>query len=156
MSIMELDPPDYWLVDYPDEPDPRLPLRRVWVVAPLVHEKGHQVLLVRVNPPHRVGFKEHDFVVLEPRHYGLTLDPVRAGATRVNICTYHGQYRGQSTVTAHEMRLHWVGAVINREDWALDAQAHLDQSGGLPPWAYQEGRPDAPPERPCRWRRARP
>lgn len=152
MGIMELDPPDYWLLDDPDGPATLRPPRRLWLVAPLTHEKGHQVLLVRVNPPHRVGFMDHDFVVLEPLRYDNSLWPTRVGATRVNLYLYHGQYRGQAEVGVGELSLHTRGAAISRDDWAMEAQAYLLAHGGLPDWAKSDSRPDAPPERPsARW-----
>ena len=153
MSIMELDPPDYWLVDCPDGDPPARPVTGVWLVTPMTRERGHQVLLVRVNPPHRVGFMDHDFVVLEPSNYNLSLSPTRAGATRVNIHLYRGQYRGQTTVQDSELDLHDLGAVISREDWATQAQAHLVRHRRLPSWAFEDRLPDGEEEQ--RERRSR-
>ena len=156
MSLMELDPPDYWLVDCPDGPERILPLRGIWLVAPLDRDDGQQVLLARVSPAHRLGFAEVDFVVIEPRRIGCLLHPTRHGATRVWVHTYSGQYTGQTTIASSEMACHWRGAVISRRDWAEAAQSLLEAGHGLPDWAMNDSRPDAPPERSCRWRRARP
>jgi len=122
-------------------------MRRIWLVAPLTHGEGHQVLLVRVDPPHRVGFVDHDFVVLEPIIYTKSLWPARVGATRVNLHLYRSQYSGQTEVEGDELVLHDRGLVVSREDWAIEAQAYLEAHGGLPLWAKADSRPDAPPER---------
>ncbi len=155
MSLMELDPPDYWLVDCPDGDPPARPVTGVWLVAPLTRSQGHQVLLVRVNPPQRVGFMDHDFVVLEPSIRTKSLWPIRTGATRVVLYLYRGSYHGQSEVGDADLDLHDYGAVISREDWATQAQAYLVEHRRLPEWAMHDSRPDAPPERQRPWWRSR-
>lgn len=104
MSIMELDPPDYWLTNDPHGDGVRHRTWRVWAVGPLRLPSGEQVLLARVDPPFFVyGHGDQDFIVLRPTQRRVRLAPVRRGATSVDVCRYLGQYRGQETTSESDL-----------------------------------------------------
>lgn len=137
MSIMELDPPDYWLIVNDDSG--MLPSRltfRAWLVAPLVCANGDQVVLARVDPPfwvYRHG--DQDFVVLRPELRQHALQPVRPGATCVEICRYSGQYQGQLTVKERELEPKRRMVAFGTEELAQQAEAYFRANRNLPLWA---------------------
>ena len=94
MSIMELDPPDYWLVH--DEETSHMPMRRVWIVAPLRGPKGEQVVLARVDPPATLATAEHDFALIVPRIAAQHLIPMSHYPMFAEIGEYYAAYRDQT------------------------------------------------------------
>jgi len=137
MSIMELDPPDYWLIVNDDSGILRVPMTfRAWLVAPLVCPNGDQVVLARVDPPYWVyRHGDQDFVVLRPETRRHSLHPVRPGATCVQICRYSGHYQGQMTAKASELEPDRRMVAFGTEGLAQQAEAYLQANRNLPLWA---------------------
>ena len=143
MSIMELDPPDYWFFDDNDGEPARWPMGRVWNVTALNGPYG-QYLLARVDPPcdgvFVGGTREHPFVVFQARHRQLRLVPADPRPTEINLYYYLGAYRGQSTVWQEELEFGGWGWLISREEQARRINAEYAESGHVPSWVHREQR----------------